>query len=377
MKALGPIPELRRIDKRLIRFNHAYQRTLESARSQAAVKRIAEEFDWLKFGVLIVTKDDFEGMDGQHRHAGAMLRTDVADLPCLLLDIRPGPDRARIFVALNADRVALTPYALYKARLAAADPDAVALLAACTAAGVTLLTYPVPLEKLSPGSTVALGSLAAILKRSGGEYVTRVLNVIQRAYAERSGQLSAPMIKAVDDLLAEQIDEDIIAATLSRTDAAALSARCAAVRVETPEISTGEAMCRLIRSGDVPPPSAQSARAPKRKTRLHREAAAKAPKAKSKTFNFRRTAPAPEKTVPVEVRGNVPIRRFESGTFADIAIRTIEKAGKGRYEPYMKKTVQMYRCGDKVITTAQLIAMADQIRVKQGMQPLETVKGAA
>jgi hypothetical protein len=255
----------------------------------------------------------------------------------------------------------------------------VALLAACAAAGVTLLTYPVPLEKLSPGSTVALGSLAAILKRSGGKYVTRVLNVIQRAYAERSGQLSAPMIKAVDDLLAEQIDEDIIAATLSRTDAAALSARCAAVRVETPEISTGEAMCRLIRSGDVPPPSAQSARAPKRKTRLHREAAAKAPSAKpkSKTFNFRRASSAPVAAKPVEVRGNVPIRRFESGTFAEIAIRTIEKAGKGRYESYLKKTVQMYRCGDKVISTGALIAMADQIRVKQGLQPLETVKVAA
>jgi len=134
----------------LIRVDHTYQRTLESERSRAAVKKIKEEFDWLKFGVLIVTKDDHEALDGQHRLAAAMLRDDVKDLPCFLLDIPQGPARAAVFVALNADRVALTPYALFKAKIAAGDEVSIQLIAACKAAGVTVMLYPVPIDKLKP-----------------------------------------------------------------------------------------------------------------------------------------------------------------------------------------------------------------------------------
>jgi len=198
--------------------------------------------------------------------------------------------------------------------------------------------------------------LSGILKRDGADRVTQTLNIIQKAHAGRAGQLSAPMIRVVDDLIAEGLDGDAITDVLRRTDAAALAAKVATIRLEHPERGTGEVMCDLVRSGDVPPPSVALQRAI---TRVNRQ--------------YRGTP-----TAPVEIRGDVPVRRFEGGTLTQIAINTLENAGRGKIEPYMDKRVQKFRYRGKLITLEKLIEKADEVRKEKGLQPLAVSrKGAA
>lgn len=73
---------------------------------------------------------------------------------------------------------------------------------------------------------------------------------------------------------------------------------------------------------------------------------------------------------PPQTVGNVPVRRFEQGTTASIAIRTLEQAGYGRIEPYMEKQVQKYRVRGKLLTTGELLAQADVVRATRGLEPL-------
>ena len=87
------------------------------------------------------------------------------------------------------------------AALVANKPMAVELTEVSSSAGVELLRYPVPLERQSPGQTMAIGALAVSLRRYGFDTLVTALRCFTRSSNNRSEALTARMIKAVGEVL--------------------------------------------------------------------------------------------------------------------------------------------------------------------------------
>lgn len=104
--------------------DHLYQRQL----SQPKCKRIAAEFNWAAFGVLVVVErpdGTLAVTDGQHRLAGAMLRSDIEVVPCVIFE---GDGRlkseASDFLTINKNRKPLTGLETFRAMVISNDPAA-------------------------------------------------------------------------------------------------------------------------------------------------------------------------------------------------------------------------------------------------------------
>jgi ParB-like nuclease domain len=116
-----------------------YQREI-GRRGAVNVNQIAENFDWSKFAPVIVAPVEgghFAIVDGQHRTTAAMLRGQEK-VPCQVVQA----DRAKqaaAYAAVNGNITKTTAQQLYHAKLAAKDPNALALAEICSAAEVEIL----------------------------------------------------------------------------------------------------------------------------------------------------------------------------------------------------------------------------------------------
>lgn len=160
----GPESKLVKRHKNALKIDPSYQRSMESSRSRKLVERIAANFNWRKFGVLVVTESGFI-IDGQHRHGGAMLRPDINFVPCLVHDVDVR-EAASIFVGMNMDRVNIQPQAVYKAELAAGKPEAITMKAVADEAGVELITNAMALRHLKSNQTQAISTVRSQIKHN-------------------------------------------------------------------------------------------------------------------------------------------------------------------------------------------------------------------
>lgn len=162
MGSVGKMPELELVPKAKLKVDLSYQRNIESTRSKKIIDGIAENFQWRRFGAIVTTKTYFI-IDGQHRHAAALLRIDIDALPCIVHDIQPS-EAAAVFVGMNRDRVNITPLAVFKAQLMAGDPEAVNVRKACDDAGVELLINPTALALIKPNQTQSISTIRSQVK---------------------------------------------------------------------------------------------------------------------------------------------------------------------------------------------------------------------
>jgi hypothetical protein len=202
----GPTPELAWLPVAKCHVDHRYQRTLDSDRSKALIKRIAERFRWSAFQAVLAVKDGKDGwliIDGQHRCAAAALRC-IAHVPAVVVTAASVEEQAAAFVQANLDRVAINPYALFHARLAAGDEAAAELGRLCKKAGIVIPRYPVPADKIEPAHTLALGTLARIAKKHPPATTMLVLNAIADAYRTIPGALRASFFAGAERVIASQ-----------------------------------------------------------------------------------------------------------------------------------------------------------------------------
>jgi hypothetical protein len=194
---VGTPPELAWLPVAALRIDERYQRTLESRRSQLLIERIGREFRWLAFQAILATPVAGEAawlvIDGQHRVEGAR-RAGIAHVPAVVvLDITL-EQQAAAFVRANIDRVAVTRFALHHAALLAGDPVALAIANVCRLAGVAVPKYPKPADKMKAGETLALSTIAGIVKRSGERNATAILRAVADAYREIPGAITAAVL---------------------------------------------------------------------------------------------------------------------------------------------------------------------------------------
>src|SRR5438067_11762005 len=95
----GRLIELRKTD---IRIPHEYQRDLLKPRAA----KIAREFDWFQFGVLIIAhrNGEYFVVDGEHRLTAALSLEELDLLPCMLYDFDGPLHEAEIFIKLQVSR---------------------------------------------------------------------------------------------------------------------------------------------------------------------------------------------------------------------------------------------------------------------------------
>jgi hypothetical protein len=179
----------------------AYQRPIVG-NGRRNVDRIAREFSWSCFAPVVVAPVEggkFAVIDGQHRTTAAAL-AGFESVPCQIV-IAAREEQAAAFKAINGIITPISRMALHAAALVAREPWAVRLADVCIRAEVELLRYPVPLDKQSPGQTMAVGAIDHCLKHCGEATLITALQCVTQTANNQPGALSARLIKALCEVL--------------------------------------------------------------------------------------------------------------------------------------------------------------------------------
>lgn len=180
----GEKPALRWLRLDEVAVDHAYQRSLAEPQSLTLIRQIAIFWDWSLCQPLTIAKRPNGALmivDGQHRHAAAKLRGDIETLPCVVSTYSNAGEEAAAFVALNRNRRPLTALDLFKAALAANDPEATAVLKAITDAGLKLATST-NLQTIRAGSVSNIGGILRCYRRHGERVLRVALLALAKTY---------------------------------------------------------------------------------------------------------------------------------------------------------------------------------------------------
>lgn len=178
----GPEPELLWVDKALFVVDEHYQRSTKSRASQSSIAVITANFSWSRFSPPTVTPAGDTGkyivIDGQHRIEAVRARPDIHSIPVYVIPDMTRQDQAATFVAINQQRVALTPLALYRAQITMGDRMALRVQEVCEEADVSIARYTLPGGLTKPRETLALGTIKKGLERYGDAPVIASLMII-------------------------------------------------------------------------------------------------------------------------------------------------------------------------------------------------------
>lgn len=195
---LGPRPELRWVAPTDLVIDAAYQRDLTD-RSRRLIQRIIREFAWRKWKPPIVVEtaeEELHCIDGQHGAIAAATR-GVAQIPVFVVVAETQRDRAESFVAHNKDRLVMSPFDIFRAKLAAQDEDACDTANVCKWAGVTLRAIN-PLTPTNVGDCASVGTVQALVKRQG---VAQAKAVLESLVKGGRAPISAAEIAAVEAVM--------------------------------------------------------------------------------------------------------------------------------------------------------------------------------
>lgn len=190
---LGRMPVLQVLPPGELEIDGSYQRSIEATDSQALIKRIAQHWNWDLCQPLVVSRrrgevgepDRFFVIDGQHRLAGARMRGDIGQLPCVVLEFAKSADEAASFVHLNQARRPLNKLQLFKAAVASGDAQAVAIVEAMTDAGLTVAAQT-NINFWKPGMVSNVGGIERAWERQGEKVTRYALRALAEAF---SGQI--------------------------------------------------------------------------------------------------------------------------------------------------------------------------------------------
>lgn len=176
--SLGKKPQLAWLPVERLGVDPKYQRDTGSLRSRRVIEKIAVEFRWARFGVVMVVAQGgqrWHVIDGQHRVEAARRRGDVTRVPALVLPHATLAEAAADFVAINRDRVVVTPLHIYHAELVAGGAEALAIDRVCRDAGVEICRYPVASNRMNARQTVAVASIGRLVRLAGEDFTVKVL----------------------------------------------------------------------------------------------------------------------------------------------------------------------------------------------------------
>lgn len=177
---IGLMPALQYLLPAQMKVDHSYQRDLNTGTSATLIRRIAPHWNWDLCQPLVVARrenGDLFVIDGQHRLEAARMRGDIAQLPAVVVQYASAADEAASFVHLNQQRRPLTKLDLFKAALASEDPEAVAIVAALDAAGLSIAPHS-NFTAWKPGMVSNVGGIEASWRQNGAKPTAAALRAL-------------------------------------------------------------------------------------------------------------------------------------------------------------------------------------------------------
>lgn len=213
----GRLPSIEWVPITELELDDSYQRSVETGASRKLIAGIANRWDWDLLDVLKVSRRPDERkfvIDGQHRKAAAVMRGDIPQLPCVLKRCSGPEEEARMFVAANRGRKAMSGLDDFRAAVGSGDAEATTIARLVDAAGLNIPRHYVA-SAAPPGAIPAVAGLRTILKRRGEDLLGQALMLVGEAFPDEVLVTPMPMIHALVDLIAAGgVDHDRLFATL-------------------------------------------------------------------------------------------------------------------------------------------------------------------
>lgn len=177
----GPPPRVADVAPTDLFVDETYQRDV-TERSGALIRSILKKFRWSRYKppIAVEVEGQLHVVDGQH----TAIVCATLNIPLIKVVIVEGAaldERARAFVGHNTDRVIVTPYNIYRALVAAGDPDALEVDSVCKRAGVTVKQLSSLDPNLRGGDTAAIGTIRRLVATRGIMRARQVLETLVRA----------------------------------------------------------------------------------------------------------------------------------------------------------------------------------------------------
>lgn len=210
---IPPPPKIAWLNVDQLVIDESYQRAL-SEKGIRLIRRLVESWDWNCFKPLSVAAaadGRYEVIDGQHTAIAAATHGSIEMLPCVVLTADTKAARAAAFVGINRDRTALTPYALYRAKLAAGDEEAVAVDEALAVSGGTLRESYRYDDEAVVGEVYSISTLLRIVRGHGKNRLARLMKM---AIAAKIGPVPASLLKGLNEIVSAPgtpSDDDLVA----------------------------------------------------------------------------------------------------------------------------------------------------------------------
>jgi hypothetical protein len=204
---VGSLPVLQYCAPEQLLIDDGYQRSLDTERGQALVRKIAIAWDWGLCQPLFVARRADGGLyvvDGQHRLAAAVLRGDIAQLPCVVTHFAGAAHEAAAFVTLNQQRRPLNALELFKAALAAGDADAQAIQQCVEAAGLALAAHTNN-QAMKAGQVANIGGLQRCIATYGATVLETALKVLAGAYPNQVLRYAGSIFPGIVAVVAGEI----------------------------------------------------------------------------------------------------------------------------------------------------------------------------
>lgn len=182
-RQLGTLPILQWAMLEQLQIDPEYQRSIDNSPSQALIRKIAQHWDWSLCLPLVASRrpgvSELYVIDGQHRLAAAVMRRDIAQLPCVVLDMANKADEAAAFVHLNQQRRPLNKLDIFKAAVASGDTESKAIVAAMNEAGLSIAPHS-NYTAWKPGQVSNIGGIEAAWRQHGPTRTRAALSVMAR-----------------------------------------------------------------------------------------------------------------------------------------------------------------------------------------------------
>lgn len=205
-----------------LQVDPAYQRGTDNGTSRALIRKIAREWDWSLFQLLVVSRRPDGGLyvvDGQHRWEAARLRRDLYDLPCSVYDFPSVAEEAAAFVALNQQRKPLGALDLFRAAVeGGGDAGAIEVMRLITQAGLSLAGHT-NFTAWKPGQISNISGIRKAHKMHGPDVTGRALRLLASAFEGEvlryGGTLFPGIVTTIAELKLPRDADELLEVSLS------------------------------------------------------------------------------------------------------------------------------------------------------------------
>jgi hypothetical protein len=256
---VGSLPVLQYCAPEQLLIDETYQRSLECETSQALIRRIAASTGTGACASLCSSPGAaMAGCTSSTASTGsprAVLRGDIAQLPCVVTHFDGAEQEAAAFVALNQQRRPLSALDLFKAALTSGDPAALRSRTRLDEAGLKLSNHASN-KLMKPGHVCNIGGLQRCERMIRQQVLTLALKVLAQAYPQQVLRYAGSIFPGIAAVVGGELHnraapDDLVArfaGFVGREPQLAWYKRFTQAKVDDPNLKHSSAAEKVLRS---------------------------------------------------------------------------------------------------------------------------------